>query len=107
MIFYAATQIPIATSILLCTKILYIVFLVFIFYPMFLAVQTPQQAIQLMEYVHNQLTSKRAKSIHDALKSTGKCRKTIDRFRYIYYLSVLDKDKLDEVVSGTPFYILC
>jgi len=73
----------------------------------FLAVQTPEQAIQLMEYVHNQLTSKRAKSIHDALKPTGKCRKTIDRFRYIYYLSVLDKDKLDEVVSCTPFYILC
>jgi len=67
------------------------------FYPLFLAVQTPEQAIQLMEYVHKQLASKRAKSIHDALKPTGKCRKTIDRFRYIYYLSVLDKNKLVEV----------
>ncbi|KAF6022209.1 hypothetical protein EB796_019487 [Bugula neritina] len=62
-------------------------------------VQTPEQAIQLMEYVHNQLTGKRAKSIQDALKPTGKCRKTIDRFRYIYYLSVLDKDKLDEIIG--------
>ncbi|KAF6034061.1 hypothetical protein EB796_007631 [Bugula neritina] len=62
-------------------------------------VQTPEQAIQLMEYVHNQLTSKRAKSIHDALKPTGKCRKTIDRFRYIYYLNVLDVDKLNEIIG--------
>ncbi|KAF6022210.1 hypothetical protein EB796_019488 [Bugula neritina] len=62
-------------------------------------VQTPEQAIQLMEYVHKQLASKRAKSIHDALKPTGKCRKTIDRFRYIYYLSVLDKNKLVEIIG--------
>ncbi|KAF6025916.1 hypothetical protein EB796_015779 [Bugula neritina] len=62
-------------------------------------VQTPEQAIQLMEYVHNQLTSKRSKSIHDALKPTGKCRKTIDRFRYIYYLNVLDVDKLNEIIG--------
>jgi len=50
-----------------------------------------------MEYVHSELSSGRAKSINDALKEIGKVRKTVDRFRYIYYLNIVDRNSFAEV----------
>ena len=51
--------------------------------------------IELLSFVHEQVQS--GKSINAALKVAKKDRKTIDRFRNIYYLCILNNDKLKQV----------
>ena len=48
-----------------------------------------------MSFVHEKVLS--GLTINAALKLTKKDRKTVDRFRNIYYLHVLDSDRLKQV----------
>ena len=54
-----------------------------------------RQVIELLSFVHEQVQN--GKSINAALKVAKKDRKTIDRFRNIYYLHVLNNDRLKQV----------
>ena len=54
-----------------------------------------RQVIELLSFVHKQVRS--GKSINAALKAAKKDRKTIDRFRNIYYLHILNNDRLKQV----------
>ena len=49
----------------------------------------------MLTFVHKKVLS--GMSINAALKTTNKDRKTVDRFRNIYYLHVLDSDRLEQV----------
>ena len=64
--------------------------LIFIF-----TVGNVRQVIELFSFVHEKVQS--GKSINAALKVAKKDRKTIDRFRNIYYLYVLNNDRLKQV----------
>ena len=48
-----------------------------------------------MTFVHKKVLS--GMSVNAALKTTKKDRKTVDRFRNIYYLHVLDSDRFEQV----------
>ena len=50
-----------------------------------------------MSFVHEKVLS--GLTINAALKLAKKDRKTVDRFRNIYYLHILDSDSLKQVSS--------
>ena len=68
---------------------------------LFVLVTTTKQAIELLKFIHEQALT--GLSINAALKIANKDRKTVDRFRNIYYLHILDNAKLEKV---THIYIL-
>ena len=55
-----------------------------------------------MSFVHEKVLS--GMTINAALKLTKKDRKTVDRFRNIYYLHVLDSDRLKQVSYCAWYY---
>ena len=65
-------------------------------------VSNARQAIDLMSFVHEKVLS--GLTINAALKLTKKDRKTVDRFRNIYYLHVLDCNRLKQVSSCVRYY---
>ena len=66
----------------------------FCLYHIFL-VANPRDVIELLTFVHEQVLE--GKSTNAALKMAKKDRKTMDRFKNIYYLHVLNSDKLEQV----------
>ena len=58
-------------------------------------VSNARQAIELLKFIHEEV--KQGKSVNAALKDAKKDRKSVDRFRNIYYLHSLDNDQLKEV----------
>ena len=68
----------------------------FILWHLFMiSVSTPREAIELCTFVHKQVSSGR--SVNAALKMTDKDRKTLDRFKHIYYLHIQNNDRLKQV----------
>ena len=57
-----------------------------------------------MSFVHEKVQS--GLTINAALKLTKKDRKTVDRFRNIYYLHVLDSDRLKQVSTCVLYYYI-
>ena len=73
------------------TQLLYIVWSTSI------SVSTPKQVIKLLDEVHILVKSGQCQSVRHALIQLKKDRKTIDRFKFIYYLHKTDPEKLTEV----------
>lgn len=67
---------------------------------------TPKQAIALLKNIHNLVTSGRCKSQGEALKLLKKDRQTTNRFKYVYYLHHIDRDKFDDVSVSLLFTLL-
>ena len=63
----------------------------------YFAVGDTKQVIELFSFVHDQVQS--GKTVNAALKVAKKDRKTIDRFKNIYYLHVQNSVTL-RTVSG-------
>ena len=60
-------------------------------YMYFLLVDSPKGVIELMDKVNRIINvDKKAKNIEQCLKFVGKTRRTLDRFRCIYYLYMVD-----------------
>lgn len=60
-------------------------------------VNTPAQAIKLMSTVHEMVQKGNARSVAAALHSVKKTRKTVDRFKNLYYLHKQDARLMDDV----------
>ena len=58
-------------------------------------VSNVSEVLELFMFVHGHVIT--GKNIHSALKLTDKDRKTIDRFKNIYYLHLTNEGKLSEV----------
>lgn len=58
---------------------------------------TKAQAVAFGEHVHQALCSGRARSVNQAVKLVNKTRRTLDRFRHIYYMAHVDKQLLEKV----------
>lgn len=68
-----------------------------------LIVDTVKQAIQLCTTVYKMMRTGEARSVAQALLKLNRSKKTLDRFRHIYYLHHLDKDELKTVsCSSAP-----
>lgn len=67
------------------------------------AVATVQQVVSMLDYIHQLVKDGKSTSINAALKRLNKDRKTVDRFRHIYYMSVTDTEALDEVWQSLYF----
>lgn len=50
-----------------------------------------------MNFVHEELKVGRCRSVNQALQIVKKDRKTVDRFKHIYYLNATDPDLLKQV----------
>ena len=59
--------------------------------------RTKEQAIGLLEAVVGRVKNGTSRSVHEALKHLNKNRKTVERFKHIYYLNCVNKDLLSEV----------
>ena len=64
-------------------------------------VSNTKEVIELCTFIHKQVLDGR--SVNSALKMTDKDRKTLDRFKHIYYLQIQNNDRLKEV-SGRVCY---
>ena len=60
-------------------------------------VSTPEQACRLITNVVNLVRTGESPIIKAALKTFGKDRKTVQRFRHIYYLNKINRALLEEV----------
>ena len=58
---------------------------------------TKAQAVAFGELVHRAVRSGKARSVNHACKRLNKHRKTLDRFKHIYYMSQVNKALLDAV----------
>lgn len=63
----------------------------------FFSVTTPKQALALLKEVARMVEDGEKTSIHSAIKSMKKDRKTIDCFKNIYYLDAINPALLKEV----------
>lgn len=61
-------------------------------------VKTPSDAIEFMEDLSQRVTTGKAKSVNQALIQLNKGKKTVERFKHIYYLHKTD-EKLYRKVS--------
>ena len=62
-----------------------------------IVVGTPEQAVTLMRTLHEGIKGGKWRSVHEALKSIKKDRKTVDRFKHIYYMNEVDGEKFEKV----------
>lgn len=66
------------------------------------SVNTPGQAIKLMTAVHEMVRKGEARSVAAALQQLKKTRKTVDRFKNLYYLHKQDPRLMDDVSINGP-----
>lgn len=59
--------------------------------------ETPEDAIELGRTIHNMLKTGSAPNIEQALKKENRSRRTLDRFRHIYYLAEINGDCYEKV----------
>lgn len=60
-------------------------------------VSTVKEAVQFLEAIHVMMVSGKVRSVNESLKVLKKDRKTVDRFKHIYYMYHANKRKLDDV----------
>lgn len=68
-------------------------------------VNTPELAVRLISNLVNSIRTGECVTMKDACRRVSKDRKTVIRFRNIYYLSKLNRVLFDEVITNTVYCI--
>lgn len=63
----------------------------------YVVVDNPDSAVNLCVWIHEAVKSGRERSVSQALKTTRKDRKSVRRFKNLYYLNVQNQDLYKEV----------
>ena len=62
------------------------------------AVDSMMAAVNFGQHLHKLLRQRKARSLNQALNMCSKDRKSLDRFKHVYYLYQTDRSKAEEVM---------